>query len=272
MPGFRLKFGDFSQDQGLVGGLLGILGKQDGPAGVQSRVDVIMTTMDIEGVFGERPGRHFHNHGGQFPRCVIVLLQPVDNPLARSKIDHPLSRHRGGDSAPLGGMLTFGFDGDFGIPENREFTLGIRELEVLPHFGAGSNGIENPRIGQPGLSIVGHQLISVGRDRNAGIFRLEWFDPAGLDSAALIVRFVVGGNSCHPRSSISCFKRLIIEREHIFKYDLMILLSPANLQPLCTLWTGKYLRQGPPASSQKSTRPCAGRLKQRPGNLPRPFP
>lgn len=89
-----------SLNKGLVGGLLGIFGKEDGPPGVEGRIDIIMSAVDVKRMFGEGPGRHLHDHGGQFSGGVIILLQTVHNALARGEVHHPFARYRCRNGAP----------------------------------------------------------------------------------------------------------------------------------------------------------------------------
>ena len=158
-----------TQDQRLVSGLLGVLREQDGPARIQGGVDVVVTAMHVQCVLGESPRRHLEHHRRELARRVVVLLEAVDQSLARGEVHHPLARQGEGDRAPLGRVLALGLHGDLGVTEDGQVALGVGELEVLPHLGRGGDWVEHPAVGQAPLRVVGNDLVAVGCDADSRI-------------------------------------------------------------------------------------------------------
>ena len=163
------ELGDAAEDEGLVGGLLGVLAEDHDPAGVERAVNVVVAAVDVEGVLGEGAGAHFQHHGGTLAGSVIVLLNAVDNTLARGEIDHALAADGVRDGATLSRVFAFGLDGDGVVAEYVQIALSIGLLEELAAFGGRRNGIENAGIGDAGLGVVRDELVSVGCNSNAGI-------------------------------------------------------------------------------------------------------
>ena len=130
-----------------------------------------MAAVYVQRVFGQCPGTHFHDHGAEFARCMVILLRAVDQPLSGGKVDSPLSGHRHGNSTALSGVLSFGFDGQNGFTPGRQCSLCICILIIFPHLGRRCNGIEYAAFGNLYFS-GSDQLITVGRDPLAGI---SWF-------------------------------------------------------------------------------------------------
>ncbi|MDZ4802674.1 MAG: hypothetical protein SGI92_31315, partial [Bryobacteraceae bacterium] len=148
------------QDQRLVGGLLGVFAKDDDPPGVERAVDIIVPAMHIQGMFGKGASRNFQYHRRALARGVIILLNAVDDPLARRVIDHSFSAHRVRDGPALGRVLAFGLNGDGVAAKYVEFALGKRLLVQLTAFGRWGNGIEHTRLGNARFGVVGNQLVS----------------------------------------------------------------------------------------------------------------
>ncbi len=147
---------DLAQDDGLVGGLLGILGEQDGPAGVERGVDVVVPAVHVEGVLGESPGPHLEHHGGTFARSVVILLHGIGDPLPGGEVDDPPAGdgHRG--RTALGGMLALRLDRDLLISPDVQFTIGVGRLVNLATLGGWRDGIEDPSFREPDLDVLCH--------------------------------------------------------------------------------------------------------------------
>lgn len=161
---------DLAQDDGLIGGLLGIAGHEHGPAGVESGVKVVVTAMDIESVLGESAGTDLEDHGGELAGSVIVLLHGIDDALAGSEIDGAAAGNGKGGGTTLGGVFAFTFDGDFLLAPDVEFALCIRALVDFTAFGGRSDRVEDASFGHARFHILGDELIPVTSDGNAGIF------------------------------------------------------------------------------------------------------
>ncbi len=65
------------QDERLVGSLLSILSEDDDPPGVENPVNIIMATMHIKRVLGQRPCTNLHKHCRSLSRRMVVLLGGV---------------------------------------------------------------------------------------------------------------------------------------------------------------------------------------------------
>ena len=87
------QLGHATDDQRLVGRLLGVLGEQDDPPDIECAVYVIVAAMHIQRMLGQRPGDHLDHHGRGLSGGVIVLLDAVDDALARSEVDHTRRPH-----------------------------------------------------------------------------------------------------------------------------------------------------------------------------------
>lgn len=83
-------FGDLAEDEGLVGGLLGVLGEHHDPAGIEGGVDVVVPAVYVESMFGQGSGGDLQHHGREFSGGVVVLLDAVDDALSRSEVDGTL--------------------------------------------------------------------------------------------------------------------------------------------------------------------------------------
>ena len=167
--GRERELGNAAEDQGLVGGLLGVFAEDHDPAGVERAIDVVVSAVDIEGVLGERAGAHFEHHGGALAGRVVVLLDAVDYALAGGEVDHALAADGVGNGATLGRVFAFGLDGDGVVAEDVEIALSIGLLEELAAFGGRRDGIENAGVGDARLSMIRDELVSVGGDPDSGI-------------------------------------------------------------------------------------------------------
>ena len=163
-PRCEAEFVDLAQDQRLVGRLLGVLGEQDGPADVERPVDVVVPAMHVQRMLGERSCHDLDHHGRRLARSVVVLLNPVDDALARGEVDHASPAHRVGDGAALGGVLAFGFDGQSALAEYVQPSLREGLLVELATFGRRSNRIKDPRVSNSRFRVVRNQLVAVCRD------------------------------------------------------------------------------------------------------------
>ena len=115
-------------------------------------------------MLGEGSCGDFEDHGRELPGRVVVLLDAIDNPLARGEVDNTPTGDRQGDSPALGGMLTFGFDGDLRVAEDVQLPLGKCQLVLLPHLGGRRDRIEDPALGDPRFRVIRDELIPVRRD------------------------------------------------------------------------------------------------------------
>ncbi len=169
MPGVRLSSVTRRRIERLVGGLLRVLAEQDDPAGVERAVDVVVPAVHVERVLGERARGHFQHHRRALARRVVILLDAVDDALARCVVDDALAAHRVRDRAALRGVLAFGLDGDRVAAEDVQLAFGEGLLVELAAFGRGRDRVEDAGVGNPGFSVVGNELVAVGGDTNPRI-------------------------------------------------------------------------------------------------------
>ena len=164
------QFVDLAENDALVGCLLGVLGDDHRPASVERGVEIVVAAMDVEGVLGEGAGADFEHHGGELAGRVIVLLHGVSDALAGGEIDRALAADRVRRGAALRGMFTFGFDRDFLMAPDVQFTRRIGALVNLAALSGGRDGVKDAALGDAGLDVLGHQEIAVAGDADAGIF------------------------------------------------------------------------------------------------------
>jgi len=162
-------FGHAAQDEGLIGGLLRVAGHEHDPARVEGGIDVVVAAVDVERVLRQGPGRDFHHHRRELAGGVIVLLDAVDDALARREVHDAVAGHGVGDGPALGGVLALRLDRQLGPPKDVELALREGELEELPHLGRGGDGIEDAGVGESRLGVVADELVAVADDANAGI-------------------------------------------------------------------------------------------------------
>ena len=175
-------------DQRLVRRLLGIFGEKDDPTGIQGRIDVIVAAMNVEGVFGQGPGRDLHHHRRALAGCVVVLFETVNDALPRREIDRPLAGNGERYRAALCGVLSLRFDGQFRPAEDVQLALRERLLVHFAHFGGRCDRVEDPAVRQAGLCVVADQLVAVGSDPNSGILWSLFHRVIQLIIAAVIGR------------------------------------------------------------------------------------
>ena len=82
--GRQAELGHAPQDQRLVGGLLRVLAEDDDPAGVERAVDVVVPAVHVQRVLGQRARRHLQHHRRALAGRVVILLDAVDDALART--------------------------------------------------------------------------------------------------------------------------------------------------------------------------------------------
>ncbi len=169
MPGVRLSSVTRRRIERLVGRLLRVLAEDDDPARVERAVDVVVSAVHVQRVLGERARGHFQDHRRALARRVVILLDAVDDALARGVVDDALAADRVRDRAALGGVLAFGLDGDRVAAEDVQLAFGKRLLVQLAAFGRRRDGIEDAGVGDPGFGVVGNQLVAVGGDTDPRI-------------------------------------------------------------------------------------------------------
>jgi hypothetical protein len=128
--------------------------------------------MHVQRVLGERASRDFQNHRRALSRRVVILLNAVDNSLARRKIYDALAAHRVSDSSALRCVLALGFDSDGIMAKDIHLSFRVSLLVELATFRGRGDRIEDPRVGDASLCMIGNQLISVGCYADSGVPRL----------------------------------------------------------------------------------------------------
>ena len=167
------EFVDPPQDDGLVGGLLGVLGHHHRPARVQGRVEIVMTAVHVERLFGQGAGADLEHHGRKLARRVVVLLHRVDDALARGEIAGAPARDRERRGSALGGVLALGFDGDLLLTPDVQFALGEGRLVDFATFGRWRDRVEDAALGHPGLDVLGDELVAVAGHPQPRVFRFD---------------------------------------------------------------------------------------------------
>jgi hypothetical protein len=71
----------------------------------------------------------------------------------------------------LGGVLAFGFYGNFLLTPNIEVPLRVGALVNLAAFGGGCNGVENAPFSDADFDVLGDQRVPIAGDADAGILR-----------------------------------------------------------------------------------------------------
>ena len=89
----KREFGHTAQNQRLVSSLLRVLAEKHDPAGIERAINVVVATVHVQGVLGQRTRAHLKHHRGALARRVIVLFHAVHHTLTRGKVDHPLAAH-----------------------------------------------------------------------------------------------------------------------------------------------------------------------------------
>ena len=179
-PGRQTELGHAPQDQRLVGRLLGVFPEDDDPAGVERAVDVVVPAVDVQRVLGERACGHLQNHRRALARRVVILLDAVDDPLARGVIHHALPADGVRDCAALSGVLSFRLDGDRVTAKDVELALGKRLLVKLTAFSRGCDWIEHTRVGNTRFRMVRNQLVPVRRDADSRKWRPTLHDTSSM--------------------------------------------------------------------------------------------
>ena len=169
--GVKSEFIDLAQDDSLVSSLLRVLRKEDRPSGIEGRINIIMSAVDIQGVFGESAGTDLKHHGRAFPRRVVILFHRVGQSLPRGKVHHPAPGDSESGGATLGRMFPLGFNRDFLVAPDIELPFGVGGLVNFPTLGRGGDGIEHSTFCNAHLHMLGNQLIAVTGNGNPRVFR-----------------------------------------------------------------------------------------------------
>ena len=130
----------------LVGGLLGVLGHEHRPAGIERGVKIVVAAMHIQRVLGQRARADLEDHRREFSGRVIILLHRVNDALAGGEIDRAPARDGEGRGAALRGVFAFGFDGDFLLAPDVQFALRVRALVNFAAFGRGRDRDKTRRL------------------------------------------------------------------------------------------------------------------------------
>ena len=155
----------------LVGGLLGVLGEEDRPAGVERGVDVVVAAVDVERVLGQRAGADLEHHRRALARRVVILLHGVGDALAGGEVDDAPAGDGERGGAALRGVFALGLDGDLLVAPDVEFALGVGLLVDLAALGRGRDRVEDAAFGDAHFDVLGDELVAVAGDGDAGVLR-----------------------------------------------------------------------------------------------------
>ena len=169
----QTELGDAPEDERLVGSLLRVLAENDDPAGVERAVHVVVAAVHVQRVLGQRACRDFQHHRRALARRVVILLDAVNNALARGVIDDALAADRIRDRPALCGVLAFRLDRDGVAPEDVELPFSIGLLVELAAFRRRRDRIKHAAVGDSSFSVVGDELVPVRRHAGPGV---AWSD------------------------------------------------------------------------------------------------
>ena len=156
-------------DRREVGSLLRVGAEQDGVAGGEHRVDVVVAGHDVEGVLGHDPcGDVQHEAADLLADGDVVRLEAVEDALARGGVgDEVAAGERRAEGAALGGVLTLGLDEE-GVPAPHvELTFGPCSLEQLGDLGGGRDRVADDPAAHV-LHHVGDGAVAVDDFADAG--------------------------------------------------------------------------------------------------------
>ena len=188
--GIKRQFIGLAEDYCLICGLLGITAHQHRPASIHGGIKIIVSTVHVQRVLGERPGAHFQNHGRELAGRVIVLLHGIDNALAGGKVYRTLAGHGHGRGTTLRGVFALGFHRQLLVTPHIQCALRKGLLINLATLGRWCDGIKHSALGDAGFHPLRHQLVAVARYRNTRILGLAAFSGHGG-------RFLFCGLICH---------------------------------------------------------------------------
>ena len=155
-------------DRGEVGRLLGVGAEQDGVAGLEQGVDVVVAGHDVEGVLGDDPGRHLEDEAADLlADGDVVGLHRVEDPLAGGRVGDELAAGQGrAERAALGGVLALGGEEERVLAEHVDVALGPRGLVELADLGRRGDRVADDAPADAGHHL-GHGRVAVDDSRDA---------------------------------------------------------------------------------------------------------
>ncbi len=159
-------------DRGEVGRLLGVGAEQDGVAGLEQGVDVVVAGHDVEGVLGDDPGRHLEDEAADLlADGDVVGLHRVEDPLAGGGVGDELPAGQGcAERTTLGRVLALGGEEERVLAEHVDVALGPRGLVELADLGRRGDGVADDAPADAGHHL-GHGRVAVDDCRDAGVLR-----------------------------------------------------------------------------------------------------
>ena len=130
-------------DRREVGGFLRVAAEQDGVAGGQQGVDVVVARHHVERVLGDDARRHLQNKTADFlADGHVVRFHPVEDALARRGVRYELAAgQRRAERAALGRMLALGLEKERVLAPDVEAAIGAERLVDFRDFGRGRDRI-----------------------------------------------------------------------------------------------------------------------------------
>ncbi len=130
-------------DRGEVGRFLRIAAEEDGVAGREQRVDVVMARHDVQRMLGDDArGDVQHEAADLLADGDVVRLHPVQDALAGRGVGDVLAAgQRRAEGAALRGMLAFGLEEEGVLAPDVDSAVGAERLVDLRDFGGGSDRI-----------------------------------------------------------------------------------------------------------------------------------
>ena len=171
---------DLVGDGGEVGRLLRVGAEQDRVAGLQERVDVVMTRHHVERVFRHHAGGDLqHEAADLLADRHVVRLETVQDALARRRVGDELAAgQRRAQCARLRGMLALRLEEEGVLAPD---VATASRTESLVDFGDLGRGCD--RIANNASAHMAHHLgdgpVTVNDCRHAGIFCVHLLYPSG---------------------------------------------------------------------------------------------
>ena len=167
-------------DRREVGGFLRVGAEQDGVAGLQQGVDVVVARHHVERVLGDDARRHLQNKTADtLADGYVVRFHPVEDALARRGVRYELAAgQRRAERAALGRMLALGLEEERVLAPDVEAAVGAERLVDFRDFGRGRDRVADDAAAHAAHHF-GDGAVAMDDGRQSGVFDGH-FVPRGL--------------------------------------------------------------------------------------------